>query len=218
MGVAGHPDDLPVIARRRKVASACPRPPPRASSAPTVAWSTCRRSSAPGFFGVGLCAVALGIVGLWANATALVGSLYDKDDPRCDARFSIFYVGINLGAFFGPLLTGLAQQRLGFHYGFGLAAIGMAIWLTPVRDRHSGRRTGDCRRHHLFRPAPRPPFGRLGDAGLLGKLRHNRRSRHPVRPSPDDRRPYILRFMSGINWFTRSCAFMRSSKPVDSNT
>jgi len=85
----------------------------------------------PGFLGVGvgLCAVALGSGGLKANATSIVGRLYTKDDERRDAGFSIFYLGINLGAFLGPLLTGLAQQKLGFHYGFGLAAIGMAIGL-----------------------------------------------------------------------------------------
>lgn len=86
----------------------------------------------PGFLGVGvgLCAVALGSGGLKANATALVGSLYAVDDERRDAGFSLFYLGVNLGAFIGPLLTGLAQSELGFHYGFGLAAIGMAAGLT----------------------------------------------------------------------------------------
>jgi POT family proton-dependent oligopeptide transporter len=85
----------------------------------------------PGFtgIGVGLCCVALGSGGLKANATALAGALYRQDDERRDAGFSLFYLGINLGAFVGPLLTGLAQQRLGFHYGFGLAAIGMAVGL-----------------------------------------------------------------------------------------
>ena len=85
----------------------------------------------PGFLGVGigLCAVALGSGGLKANATAIVGGLYAEDDERRDGGFSLFYMGINIGAFFGPLLTGLAQQRLGFHYGFGLAAIGMALGL-----------------------------------------------------------------------------------------
>jgi POT family proton-dependent oligopeptide transporter len=86
----------------------------------------------PGFVGltVGLCCVALGSGGLKANATSLVGALYRPGDERRDAGFSLFYLGINLGAFVGPLLTGLAQQRLGFHYGFGLAAIGMAAGLT----------------------------------------------------------------------------------------
>ncbi|SMD24700.1 peptide MFS transporter [Lentzea albidocapillata] len=85
----------------------------------------------PGLAGVGLglCAVALGSGGLKANATALVGSLYAEGDERRDAGFSLFYLGVNLGAFIGPLLTGLAQQQLGFHYGFGLAAIGMAAGL-----------------------------------------------------------------------------------------
>jgi proton-dependent oligopeptide transporter, POT family len=86
----------------------------------------------PGFvgIGVGLCCVALGSGGLKANATSLAGALYRPDDERRDAGFSLFYLGINLGAFVGPLLTGLAQQRLGFHYGFGLAALGMALGLT----------------------------------------------------------------------------------------
>ncbi len=85
----------------------------------------------PGFAGIGagLCLVALGSGGLKANATTLVGTLYAQDDDRRDAGFSLFYMGINLGAFVGPLLTGLAQQQLGFHYGFGLAAIGMAAGL-----------------------------------------------------------------------------------------
>lgn len=85
----------------------------------------------PGLAGVGLglCAVGLGSGGLKANATALVGSLYGEDDERRDAGFSLFYLGVNLGAFVGPLLTGLAHQQLGFHYGFGLAAIGMAAGL-----------------------------------------------------------------------------------------
>ena len=79
--------------------------------------------------GVGLSLVALGSGGVKANATSLVGSLYDGQDPRRDAGFSLFYMGINLGAFAGPLLTGLLQKNEGFHYGFGLAAIGMAFGL-----------------------------------------------------------------------------------------
>lgn len=86
----------------------------------------------PGVGGVivGLLCVALGSGGLKANATRMVGTLYDEHDSRRDAGFSIFYLGINLGAFFGPLLTGLLQTTLGFHWGFALAAVGMAIGLT----------------------------------------------------------------------------------------
>ncbi len=79
--------------------------------------------------GVGLVLVALGSGALKANASSLLGTLYAKGDPRCDGGFTLFYLGINLGAFIGPLLTGLLQTRLGFHYGFGAAAIGMALGL-----------------------------------------------------------------------------------------
>lgn len=80
--------------------------------------------------GVGLVAVAVGSGGLKANATSLVGDLYAEGDERRDAGFSLFYMGINLGAFVGPLLTGWAQKNWGFHAGFLLAAIGMALGLT----------------------------------------------------------------------------------------
>ncbi|MRG59755.1 MFS transporter [Agromyces sp. CFH 90414] len=85
----------------------------------------------PGFLGVGvgLVLVAFGSGGLKANATSVVGTLYSEHDPRRDAGFSIFYLGINLGAFLGPILTGLVQDAWGFHWGFALAAVGMAIGL-----------------------------------------------------------------------------------------
>jgi proton-dependent oligopeptide transporter, POT family len=66
------------------------------------------------------------LAGVKANATSLAGSLYDEQDERRDAGFSVFYMGINLGALVGPLLTGLLQKEWGFHFGFGLAAVGMA--------------------------------------------------------------------------------------------
>ncbi|MET9485875.1 peptide MFS transporter [Nocardia sp. NPDC006630] len=80
--------------------------------------------------GVGLVLVALGSGALKANASSLLGTLYDKGDARADGGFTLFYLGINLGAFAGPLLTGLLQDHVGFHYGFGAAAIGMALGLT----------------------------------------------------------------------------------------
>jgi POT family proton-dependent oligopeptide transporter len=85
----------------------------------------------PGLAGVavGLVLVALGSGALKANASSLLGTLYDKDDARCDGGFTLFYLGINLGAFIGPLITGLLQTRIGFHYGFGAAAVGMALGL-----------------------------------------------------------------------------------------
>ncbi|VVJ22911.1 Di-tripeptide/cation symporter DtpT [Amycolatopsis camponoti] len=79
--------------------------------------------------GVGLVCVAVGSGGLKSNATAIVGTLYADGDERRDAGFTIFYMGVNLGGFVGPLLTGLAQTEVGFHLGFGLAAVGMALGL-----------------------------------------------------------------------------------------
>jgi POT family proton-dependent oligopeptide transporter len=88
-------------------------------------------STIPGTTGVavGLVLIALGSGGVKANASSLVGSLYAADDDRRDGGFSLFYMGINLGAFVGPLLTGLLQEDWGFHYGFALAAVGMAAGL-----------------------------------------------------------------------------------------
>jgi POT family proton-dependent oligopeptide transporter len=86
----------------------------------------------PGLAGVaaGLVLVALGSGALKANASSLLGTLYEKGDARCDGGFTLFYLGINLGAFVGPLITGLLQTHAGFHYGFGAAAVGMALGLT----------------------------------------------------------------------------------------
>lgn len=79
--------------------------------------------------GIGLLLVALGSGALKANASSLLGTLYGKGDPRADGGFTVFYLGINLGAFVGPLITGLLQTRVGFHWGFGAAAVGMAFGL-----------------------------------------------------------------------------------------
>lgn len=86
----------------------------------------------PGAAGViaGLVLVAIGSGGLKTNASVLVGSLYDRTDPRRDGGFTIFYIGVNIGAFFGPMLTGILRESYGFHIAFGLAAAGMAIGLT----------------------------------------------------------------------------------------
>jgi POT family proton-dependent oligopeptide transporter len=111
----------------------------------------------PGFAGVavGLICIALGSGGLKATATSIVGTLYSADDPRRDAGFSLYYLGINLGAFFGPLLTGLLQTTLGFHFGFGLAAIGMAAGL--VQYSFGRKRLPDVARE-IPNPLPRSRF------------------------------------------------------------
>jgi POT family proton-dependent oligopeptide transporter len=64
------------------------------------------------------------------NISTQVGSLYPPDDPRRDRAFTIFYMGINLGAFFSPLVCGTLGQVYGWHYGFGAAGVGMVTGLT----------------------------------------------------------------------------------------
>ena len=72
---------------------------------------------------VALVLTAFGGGGVKASAAALVGALYTENSQRKDAGFVIYYMSITIGAGLGPILTGLAQSELGFHYGFGLAAI-----------------------------------------------------------------------------------------------
>lgn len=79
---------------------------------------------------VGLICIAIGAGGVKSNSTSIVGQLYAPGDVRRDAGFSLYYLGINLGAFVGPIATGFLQTTEGFHWGFGLAAVGMAVGLT----------------------------------------------------------------------------------------
>jgi proton-dependent oligopeptide transporter, POT family len=83
-----------------------------------------------GTFYAGLGLVAIGSGLLKANISTMVGHLYDgPDDPRRDGGFTIFYIGINLGAFAAPLVIGTIGQKVDWHLGFGLAAVGMALGL-----------------------------------------------------------------------------------------
>ncbi|HET7220414.1 MAG TPA: peptide MFS transporter [Vicinamibacterales bacterium] len=82
------------------------------------------------FFYSGLALIVVGTGLLKANVSTLVGSLYQPGDPRRDAGFSIFYMGINLGALLGPLVAGYLAERVSWHTGFGCAAVGMALGLT----------------------------------------------------------------------------------------
>jgi POT family proton-dependent oligopeptide transporter len=63
------------------------------------------------------------------NISSQVGNLYPVGDARRDGAFTIFYMGINLGAFFSPLVCGTLGQKYGWHYGFGMAGIGMLVGL-----------------------------------------------------------------------------------------
>ncbi|WP_438313671.1 peptide MFS transporter [Streptomyces sp. HUAS TT3] len=81
-------------------------------------------------FFVGLLLVAVGSGLLKANISTMVGHLYDgPEDPRRDGGFTLFYIGINLGAFVAPFVVGTVGKEYNWHLGFALAAVGMALGL-----------------------------------------------------------------------------------------
>ncbi|MDQ2585297.1 peptide MFS transporter [Saccharothrix yanglingensis] len=81
----------------------------------------------------GLILIVLGTGLLKPNISTVVGGLYAKDDPRRDAGFTIFYMGINLGGFLAPLVCGFLGENYDWHLGFGAAAVGMALGLVVYR-------------------------------------------------------------------------------------
>ncbi|RMH01127.1 MAG: MFS transporter [Planctomycetota bacterium] len=107
-------------------------------------------------FFLGLGCIVLGTGLLKPNISVIVGQLYSEEDRRRDAGFSIFYMGINIGAFAAPLVCGYLAQHESFrawleangfdpvhswHWGFGAAAVGMALGLVQylASSRHLGR-------------------------------------------------------------------------------
>ena len=93
----------------------------------------------PSFY-AGLVLVALGTGLLKPNISVMVGKLYAEDDPRRDSGFSIFYMGINLGAMIAPLICGYIGQRISWHLGFAMAGFGM---------KSTSRDVPPCGCHHL---------------------------------------------------------------------
>ena len=82
----------------------------------------------PNFY-VGLALIAIGTGFLKPNVSTMVGYLYDENDKRRDAGFSIFYMGINLGALVAPIVVGYLGQNIEWHYGFGAAGVFMVLGL-----------------------------------------------------------------------------------------
>lgn len=105
----------------------------------------------PYAFFIGLLLVTLGTGLLKPNMSAVVGELYGADDPRRDAGFTVYYMGINIGAFLGPLVCGTLgeSQAFGWHWGFAAAGVGMLCGLVYFRRSR----------------------GLLGEAGLWPSLR-----------------------------------------------
>jgi POT family proton-dependent oligopeptide transporter len=133
------------------------------------------------FFG-GLVLIAVGTGLLKPNISSMVGSLYRPGDPRRDAGFSIFYMGINLGAFSAPLITGWLAQSAEFkrllagwgldpvhswHWGFAAAGVGMTLGLIVYLI--TGRRIAHVGRPPAAGARPWRPLGLvlLGAAGVL---------------------------------------------------
>jgi POT family proton-dependent oligopeptide transporter len=98
------------------------------------------------------------------NISTQVGALYPPGDPRRDRAFSIFYVGINIGAFFSPLVCGTLAVALGWHYGFAAAGIGMLIGLAIYLKARSVLPADERERQ---RAQPRHPLTREERRGLL---------------------------------------------------
>jgi POT family proton-dependent oligopeptide transporter len=78
-------------------------------------------------FFAGLVLIVIGTGLLKPNVSTMVGQLYPLNDPRRDAGFSIFYIGINLGAFLAPLVCSYLGEKLNWHYGFAAAGVGMTL-------------------------------------------------------------------------------------------
>jgi POT family proton-dependent oligopeptide transporter len=95
-------------------------------------------------FYLGLVLVALGTGLLKPNVSAIVGALYPEGGARRDAGFTIFYMGINLGAAIGPLVASTLGEKLNWHYGFGAAGAGMVLGL--IQFRFSARHLGEAGR------------------------------------------------------------------------
>jgi POT family proton-dependent oligopeptide transporter len=91
----------------------------------SIGFSSFLHSRLPFFLGLILIVLGTGL--LKPNISAIVGDLYPEGGARRDAGFSIFYMGINIGAFFGQLVTGFLGESVGWHWGFGAAGVGMLI-------------------------------------------------------------------------------------------
>jgi POT family proton-dependent oligopeptide transporter len=123
----------------------------------------------PSFY-AGLALIVIGTGLLKPNATTLVGMLYDEQDERRDAGFSLFYMGINLGAFAGPLIAGALAEQVDWHLGFACAGVGMTLGLIQYVLGRSRLRPAAERSAARARPAPtaRVETSGGGGRGFLG--------------------------------------------------
>ena len=108
-------------------------------------------------FYLGLAFIVVGTGLLKPNISTMVGALYSAEDARRDAGFSIFYMGINIGALLSPLVCGYLGENINWHYGFGAAGVGMTLGLIQyvLGGRYLGRAgmesSGTAADRRLFR-------------------------------------------------------------------
>ncbi|WP_250459613.1 peptide MFS transporter [Microbulbifer litoralis] len=114
-------------------------------------------------FFIGLILVASGTGLLKPNISALVGQLYSEDDVRRDSGYALYYMGINLGSILGYFICGYFGESVGWHWGFGAAAVGMAIGL--IQYRHTIGNLGDA---SLKPVSPMTPAGEKNAWRIIG--------------------------------------------------
>ncbi len=119
-------------------------------------------------FYLGLVLIVIGTGLLKGNVSVIVGQLYTAEDQRRDAGFSIFYMGINLGAFLAPLVCGYLGQRVSWHVGFAAAGVGMAIGV--VQYLLGGRHLGDKGLHPVPAASPQAAAALRSTATLWGGI------------------------------------------------
>jgi POT family proton-dependent oligopeptide transporter len=108
-------------------------------------------------FYLGLLLIVLGTGLLKPNISTMVGALYRPDDHRRDGGFSIFYMGINIGAFAAPLVCGYLGENINWHYGFAAAGVGMTLGVVQyaLGGRYLGNAgltsSGSARDRFIFR-------------------------------------------------------------------
>ena len=129
-------------------------------------------------FFLGLLLVVLGTGLLKPNISAIVGKLYPEGGARRDAGFTIFYMGINLGSFIGPLVCGPLGEKINWHLGFAAAGLGDDRWPDPVRA-HARTVTGRGRQARSGRCVPQGLASALRRAGGLGTVGGADLERHP---------------------------------------
>jgi len=117
----------------------------------SIGVSAFARGPAPFFLGLALIVLGTGL--LKPNISAIVGDLYPEGGARRDAGFSIFYMGINIGALLGQFVAGYLGEQVGWHWGFGVAGVGMLAGLA-VYLLTAGRTLGDIGLEPTRHPDP----------------------------------------------------------------